>query len=83
MKRLLIVVFTLVSAQAFAADDYTLKYGVFDFQSVETVEALHQRIVRTAKLTCGNYAALGDLRFVNDCKQGVVDDLVGKIDRPV
>ena len=82
MKRLLIAVFTLVSAQAFAAEDYALKYGAVDFQSVETVKALHRRIVDTAKRTCPSYSEVRDVRFVSDCKQGVVDDLVGKIDRP-
>ncbi len=81
MKRLLIAVFTLVSAQAFAGNDYALKYSVFDFQSVETVKALHRRIVNTAKRTCPSYSEVRSVRVVRECKQGVVDDLVGKIDR--
>ncbi len=82
MKRLLVAALTLVSAQVLAADDYTLKYGTVDFQSVETVKALHRRIVNTARRTCPSYGSVRNLRVVRDCKQAVIDDLVGKIDRP-
>ncbi len=82
MKRLLVAAFTLVSAHAFAADDYGLTYSAVDFQSVETVKALHRRIVNTASRACPRYGVVKEVRVVRDCKQGVIDDLVGKIDRP-
>ena len=67
MKRLLVAVLTLVSVQALAADEYTLKYSTVDFQSVETVKALHRRIVDTARRTCPSYGSVRNLRVVRDC----------------
>ena len=49
---------------------------------VETVKALHRRIVNTAKRTCPSYSEVRSVRVVRECKQAAVNDLVGKIDRP-
>ncbi len=96
MKKVLVTVLTFVAAQAALTvnahppqvrtqtepNHYQLAYSAQDFQSVDTVKSLHERIVRTARQFCPTWYETGSISLVNICVNDVVDDLVGKIERP-
>ena len=96
MKKVLVTVLTFIAAQAALTvnahppqmrtqtepNHYQVAYSAQDFQSVDTVKSLHERIVRTATRFCPTHRLVGSISRVNDCVNDVVDDLVGKIERP-
>jgi UrcA family protein len=79
-----VVVATLMAfaVGAHASDEYVLTYSAKDFQSVDSVKSLYQRIRRLARSHCPDYFRTRDLAGSNDCVNDVVSDLIANIDHP-
>ncbi len=83
-KSLFATLFVVVAATASADDSqYVLSYTEADFESVDSVKALHRRIRSLATNHCPRYARSRDLRGTSDCVKDVVTDLIDSIDHPV
>lgn len=92
MKRITTVLFSLAvaigspvvaeAAQGNAAN-YNLVYSTSDFSSPAAVEALHERIVPTAKSHCPSYFVSRSMADTRDCVRDVVNDLVKVINNPM
>lgn len=67
---------------ASAADDYVLTYSANDFQTVDTVKALYQRIRSLARGHCPDYFRTRDLPGTSRCVDDVVNDLITSIGHP-
>lgn len=92
MTRITTVLFSLAIATgapvvATAAEDhasrYNLVYSSADFSSPAAVEALHQRIVKTAKSHCPSYFVSRSMADTRACVRDVVNDLVKVINNPM
>ena len=78
----LFVALTLSASVSMAGDEYSLVYSKDDFRSADTVAALYQRVVKTAKSYCPDYSRTKSLSNQYDCINDVVTDLVDSIDHP-
>jgi UrcA family protein len=92
MMRITKVLFSLVIATgtpvvALAAEDsasrYNLVYSNSDFSSPAAVEALHERIVDTAKSHCPSYFVSRSMADTRACVRDVVSELVKVINNPM
>jgi UrcA family protein len=92
MKRVNTVLFIMAVTTgapvfAIAAEDkasrYNLVYSTSDFSSPAAVEALHKRIVRTAKSHCPSYFVSRSMADTRACVRDVVNDLVKVINNPM
>lgn len=92
MKRITTVLFSLavatgtpVVANAAESDAsrYNLVYSNSDFTSPAAVEALHNRIVETAKSHCPSYFVSRSMADTRACVRDVVNDLVKVINNPM
>ena len=82
-KSLFASLFVVVAATASADDSrYVLSYTKADFDSVESVKALHRRIRTLATNHCPTYALTRDLRGTRDCVNDVMADLIDSINHP-
>ena len=83
-KSLFATVMVVVAATASAEDSQIrLSYTQADFESVESVKALHRRIRALARDFCPRYARIRDLRTTVDCVNGTAQDLIDAVDHPV
>lgn len=72
-----------VGANASAqGDEYVISYKYDELASVQGVEDVHARIVKAAKEYCPTYQEAGSLYEVKVCVEGVVEDLVSKVNHP-
>lgn len=92
MKRITTVLFSMAIATgtpvvALAADNdasrYNLVYSTADFSSSAGVEALHKRILDTAKSHCPSYFVSRSMSDTRACVRDVVSDLVRVINNPM
>lgn len=86
MKKLIVTavsvaLFGLAGAVA-ANDEYVLAYSTKELSTFSGVEDLHKRIVKTAKQYCPTYSQIRSHADVKTCVDGVVEDLVAKVDHP-
>ena len=91
MKRFTTAVFSLVittglpvltHAADSAAARYNLVYTTADFNSPASVQALHERIVKTARSHCPSYFVSRSMADTRTCVRDVVSNLVRVIDNP-
>ena len=73
---------SVMGASAVAADEYVLSYSEKELANFAGVENVHTRIVKAAKQYCPSYSSVRSLADVRTCVDGVVEDLVAKIDHP-
>ena len=73
---------SLVGAGAQAQPDYAFSYSADDLATSAGVADLHARIVKEAKDACPDYLEVRSRADVSRCIDGVVDDLVEKVDHP-
>ena len=85
MKNSLFASLFVVFAATAMADDYefVLSYTEADFDSVESVKALHRRIRSVARDHCPTYGVTHNLRDAQDCVNDLVTNAIESIDRPV
>jgi UrcA family protein len=69
-------------SQMAVADDYTLSYSAKELANSDGVTSVHKRIVKAAKDYCPTYSQIRNVRDVQSCVDGVVDDLVNKVGHP-
>lgn len=83
MKTILAAFALTLAASSYAGDDqYVMTYNANDFQSVDTVKELYQRIRNLARNHCPDYFRTRDLAGTNDCVNDVVNDLISNINHP-
>ena len=83
MKTIFAAFALTFAASAYAADDeYVLTYSADDFQSVETVKDLYQRVRNVARNHCPSYFRSRDLAGTTACVDDVVNDLIDNINHP-
>ena len=87
MKKLITCLFgvsiAFSAAHALAQDfEYALTYSANDLATPEGVAALHTRIAKTARKHCPTYREIGSIKDAHACVDGVVSDLVSKVDHP-
>jgi UrcA family protein len=75
-----IAALSFLSSAALAADGYVLTYSEPELNTVPGMQNVHQRIVRVAKNYCPSYSQIKSHTAVKTCVDGVVQDLVGKIE---
>ena len=67
---------------AASADDYAVAYSPQELSSANGVEQIHERIVKAAKQYCPRYSQVRSSKEIKLCVDGVVQDLVDKVDHP-
>ena len=84
MKKLIVLAgFAVVGfGQTALADEYAMAYTAKELSSVEGVKDVHARIVKVAKQYCPTYSQIRNHKDVQSCVDGVVADLVDKVDHP-
>lgn len=85
MKKLacvLVGVFGVAFVGAASADEYVLTYSEKELGNYNGVKAVHERIVKAAKQYCPTYSQIRSHRDVKTCVDGVVEDLVNKVNHP-
>ncbi len=65
-----------------ASDDYMVSYSHAELTSAKGGENVHARIVKAAKQYCPTYTQIRSHAEVKLCVDGVVEDLVSKVDHP-
>jgi UrcA family protein len=82
-KSLLAAVLVVFSASAYAEEfQVTLSYTAADFESVESVKALHRRIQALASKECPKYSETRDIRAARICADDIAEKLVHAVDNP-
>ena len=83
MKTIFAAFALTFAASAYAGDDeYVMTYSADDFQSVETVKELYQRVRTIAREHCPSYFRSRDLAGSTACVDDVVSDLISSINHP-
>ena len=86
MKKLVIAIASVALfslSQVAVADDYAVNYSTTELSSGAGVASLHARIVKTAKQYCPTYSQIRNTKDVQSCVNGVVEDLVSKVNHPI
>ncbi len=65
-----------------AKDEYAVSYSVAEMETYDGVQSVHARILKAAKQYCPTYSQIRSHADVRTCVEGVVDDLVDKINHP-
>ena len=82
-KKVAMVVVGVVGFSGVAsADEYVLSYSEKELGTYNGVQAVHERIVKAAKQYCPTYSQIRNHRDVQSCVDGVVEDLVSKVNHP-
>ena len=71
----------LLSSNA-AAEDYVVTYKHAELTNAQGVADVHNRIVKAAKRYCPTYLEIRSHADVQTCVEGVVRDLLAKVDSP-
>jgi len=80
--------FVLTGSLAFATTSWAdekqtvMTYSAADFESVETVKDLYQRVRKIARRHCPSYSRTRNLQGTNACVDEVVDELISRVDHP-
>ena len=86
MKKLIVAAVSVamfgIGGTAMANDEYVLTYSTQELTTFAGVEDVHARIVKTAKQYCPTYSQIRSQKEVQSCVDGVVADLVAKVDHP-
>jgi UrcA family protein len=83
MKSTFLAAVTLsLSAGAFAQSDYSITYTQSELTSAAKVEALYDRIQKTARKNCPSYSLTRDLSARPKCIAEITQKLVESIDNP-
>jgi len=69
-------------SQMAVADEYAVNYSAKELVSSEGVASVHERIVKAAKDYCPTYSQIRNHKDVQSCVDGVVNDLVNKVNHP-
>lgn len=73
----------VVGANASAAgEEYVVSYTYNELTNSRGVEDVHARIVKAAKAYCPTYSQIRNAKDVRVCVDGVVEDLVSKVNHP-
>ncbi len=67
---------------AHGADEYAISYSEKELTNSAGVEQVHERIVKAAKQYCPTYSQIRSHAEVKLCVDGVVEDLVQKVNHP-
>ena len=82
MKKVAVLISgVLMSGMAYASE-YSFSYNSSELRTIESVQSLHQEIVKTAKEHCPSYMQTRSLADRRNCVNDVVSDLVQKVDNP-
>lgn len=71
-----------LSASADAGEEYMVSYSHTELTSAKGAADVHARIVKAAKNYCPTYSQIRSQAEVKLCVDGVVEDLVSKVDHP-
>jgi UrcA family protein len=66
-----------------AQNEYAISYSNAELTTFAGVQDVHARIVAAARNYCPSYSQIRSQRDVKSCVEGVVKDLVNKIDHPL
>lgn len=69
-------------SQMAMAEDYALSYSNKELGSGAGAARVHARIVKAAKQYCPTYSQIRNHKDVQSCVNGVIDDLVSKVNHP-
>lgn len=75
------IMFFGMSASA-AERDYMVSYSYTDLTTSQGVESVRKSIVKAAKQYCPTYSQIWSHADVKNCVDGVIEDLVSKVDHP-
>ena len=65
-----------------AGEEYLVSYSEVELTSAKGTEDVHARIVKAAKHYCPTYSQIRSHAEVKLCVEGVVEDLVSKVNHP-
>ncbi len=86
VKKLIVATVSIalfgLGGTAVANDEYVLTYSANELSTFNGVQDVHARIVKTAKQYCPTYSQIRSHADVKTCVDGVVADLVEKVDHP-
>ena len=86
MKKLIVATVSIalfgLGGSAVANDEYVLSYESNELSTFAGVQDVHARIVKTAKQYCPTYSQIRSHADVKTCVDGVVADLVDKVNHP-
>jgi len=69
-------------SQMAMAEDYAINYSNKELSTGAGVANVHARIVKAAKQYCPTYSQIRNHKDVQNCVNGVVEDLVSKVNHP-
>ncbi len=81
-KFALVLVGVFGFAGVASADEYVLTYSEKELANYTGVKSVHERIVKAAKQYCPTYSQIRSHADVKTCVDGVVEDLVSKVNHP-
>ena len=84
MYKTILFIMTSIFFQSTYADvaNYATSYSKVELSTPAGVYALHQRLVKAGQDYCPGYLQMKSHSAVEACVEGVVKDLVSKIDHP-